>query len=97
MPLVPVIEEAVELVKQNVFTGASTRNWAGYSNEVSLEDQIQSWQQNLLTDPQTSGGLLVSCDPSAEKEVMSVFERCGFDSAKKIGTFEVGKGLRVQS
>ena len=59
MPLVPVIEEAVELVKQNVFTGASTRNWAGYSNEVSLEDQIQSWQQNLLTDPQTSGGLLV--------------------------------------
>jgi len=97
MPLVPVIEEAVELVKQNVFTGASTRNWAGYSNEVSLEDQIQSWQQNLLTDPQTSGGLLVSCDPSAEMEVMSVFERCGFDSAKKIGTFEVGKGLRVQS
>lgn len=97
MPLVPVIEEAVELVKQNVFTGASTRNWAGYSNEVSLEDQVQSWQQNLLTDPQTSGGLLVSCDPSAEKEVMSVFERCGFDSAKKIGTFEVGKGLRVQS
>ena len=97
MPLVPVIEEAVELVKQNVFTGASTRNWAGYSNEVSLEDQVQSWQQNLLTDPQTSGGLLVSCDPSAEMEVMSVFERCGFDSAKKIGTFEVGKGLRVQS
>jgi selenide,water dikinase len=97
MPLVPVIEEAVELVKQNVFTGASTRNWAGYSNEVSLEDQIQSWQQNLLTDPQTSGGLLVSCAPSAEREVMSVFERCGFDSAKKIGTFEVGNGLRVQS
>ena len=35
--------------------------------------------QALLSDPQTSGGLLVSCAPSAVEEVLAVFRRHGFD------------------
>ena len=29
-------------------------------------------QKALLTDPQTSGGLLVACAPDAEREVMEI-------------------------
>jgi len=95
MDMVPVISEAVELVQQGVFTGASTRNWGGYAPEVHLGVNITEWQRNLLTDPQTSGGLLVSCDPDAESDVLGIFKKCGFDFAQKIGVFEQGSGLSV--
>ena len=95
MQSVPVIEEASELVKQNIYTGASTRNWSGYGSEISLGPNIAEWQKNLLTDPQTSGGLLVSCDPSSENEVLSIFKKSGFESAQKIGVFAAGSGLSV--
>ena len=92
---IPVIEEAVEHVKADIFTGASTRNWAGYGSEVKLASNLALWQQNLLTDPQTSGGLLISCAPEQEAEVLSILNLDGFTSAQKIGQFAVGKGLSV--
>lgn len=92
---VPVIPEAVELVKQKIFTGASTRNWAGFGQEITLGPDVQEWQKNLLSDPQTSGGLLVSCSPSAEGDVLDIFKEYGFESAQKIGVFELGNGLLV--
>jgi selenide, water dikinase len=92
----PVISEALEYVKAGISTGASTRNWAGYGNEVTLGAGIAEWQQKLLTDPQTSGGLLVACAPEAEGEVLSLFEREGFAEARRIGRFLAGSpGLAV--
>jgi selenide,water dikinase len=92
---IPVIQEAVEHVKVDIFTGASTRNWAGYSNEVKLASHLALWQKNLLTDPQTSGGLLISCAPEQELEVLSILNLGGFTSAQKIGYFAAGAGLSV--
>jgi selenide, water dikinase len=41
--------------------------------------------RSLLTDPQTSGGLLVSCAPEAVDEVLAIFRADGFDQAAVIG------------
>jgi selenide,water dikinase len=90
-----VVDEAVQLVQADIFTGASTRNWAGYGNEVKLASHLGLWQQNLLTDPQTSGGLLISCAPEAEAEVLAILQADGFASAQKIGHFALGSGLTV--
>lgn len=92
---IPVIEEAIEHAKADIFTGASTRNWAGYGNEIELAKNIEPWQQNLLTDPQTSGGLLISCAPEQEAEVLSILNSDGFNRAQKIGQFVSGQGLAV--
>ena len=92
---IPVVQEAVEHVKADIFTGASTRNWTGYGNEIQLASNIALWQQNLLTDPQTSGGLLIACAPEQEAEVLSILNLDGFTSAQKIGQFVSGKGLSV--
>jgi selenide,water dikinase len=91
---VPVMPEAVEHVKAGIFTGASTRNWTGYGKEVTLKS-LQEWEKNLLTDPQTSGGLLVACSPESEAGVLEVFRRYGFDAARTIGSFSAGAGLAV--
>ena len=85
---IPVIGEALDWVKQGVATGASERNWNGYGHEVEFRGE--SWQQKLLSDPQTSGGLLVACAPEAEKSVLEVFRRKGFAEARTIGRLVEG-------
>ncbi len=81
----PVLPVAGELARQGYAPGAAERNWASYGQEVLLPPGIQSWQQNLLCDPQTSGGLLVSCHPSAVAEVMALFAGQGFAEAAVVG------------
>jgi selenide,water dikinase len=53
------------------------------------------WQKNLLSDPQTSGGLLISCAPEVEDEVIQILHQAGFISAKKIGHFAAGAGIKM--
>lgn len=82
---VPLIEGARALASQGFVTGASGRNWAGYGAEVALPAGFAAEDQALLTDPQTSGGLLVSCDAASVGDVLAVFRRHGFDAAAEIG------------
>jgi selenide,water dikinase len=66
-------------------TGASGRNWTGYGQDVLLPADFAAPDQALLTDPQTSGGLLVSCAPAALEAVLAVFRQHGFGAAGVIG------------
>ncbi len=88
---VPVIGEALDWARQGVATGASERNWNGYGAEVSLPAGFAEWKRKLLTDPQTSGGLLVSCVPQAADRVLAAFRERGFAEACVIGSLIPGK------
>jgi selenide,water dikinase len=87
----PVIPEALEWAKQGVATGASDRNWKGYGHEVALPGDFPEWKRKLLADPQTSGGLLVSCASEAVPAVLQAFQQKGFDDARVIGKVYAGK------
>ncbi len=82
---VPLLGGVRDLASQGFVTGASARNWAGYGADIALPAAFAAEDQALLTDPQTSGGLLVSCAPSAVGEVLAIFRRHGFDAAAAIG------------
>jgi selenide,water dikinase len=85
---IPVISEALDWVKQGVATGASDRNWNGYGHEVQFTGE--EWKRKLLTDPQTSGGLLVACAPDLQKEILALFRQRGFAEARVIGRLAAG-------
>jgi selenide,water dikinase len=88
----PMIPEALDWAKQGVATGASERNWKGYGAEVDLPAGFADWKRKLLSDPQTSGGLLVACAPSAVSGVLKEFG----GEAREIGRFAAGPArLRV--
>lgn len=91
----PVLPGVPGLARASHVTGASVRNWASYGHEVAL-GEIADWQRALLTDPQTSGGLLVSCAPEARDAVMDVFCRQGFGQAAEIGTLTWVRGVAVR-
>jgi selenide,water dikinase len=63
---------------------------------VALPADISPAQQALLSDPQTSGGLLVSCAPEAAKAVLACFARHGFGAARQIGQMTEGSGIAVR-
>ena len=82
---VPLLGGVRELALQGMVTGASGRNWAGYGHDIGLPDGFAAVDQTLLSDPQTSGGLLVSCTPEAVAAVLAIFKQHGFDDAAEIG------------
>lgn len=88
---VPVLDGITALAEGGCITGASDRNWAGYGAEVQLDGALPPMARALLTDPQTSGGLLVSCAPGAVDEVLRIFRKEGFDAAAVIGRMEAGE------
>jgi len=87
---VPLLRGVTALAEAGAITGASKRNWASYGHEVSLSPGISTVQQALLTDPQTSGGLLVACAPDAAEDVLALFRREGFANAAVIGEMTEG-------
>ena len=90
----PLIGEAVTHVRAGIATGASTRNWASYGGEVSLAANLDEWQQKMLTDPQTSGGLLMACAPAVAEAVLALFRAEGFAEAAVIGAMvEMADGV----
>lgn len=90
MATIPLLPNVHQLASSGYVTGASERNWAGYGHDVVLGKAISPVQKILLTDPQTSGGLLVSCAPSAVEEVLALFAREGFADAAVIGEMAAG-------
>jgi selenide,water dikinase len=82
---VPLAPRVRALAARGHVTGASGRNWDSYSASVDLPRAFDPIDRALLTDPQTSGGLLTACAPSSLGEVMEVFRRCGFQDAAVIG------------
>jgi selenide,water dikinase len=89
---VPLLSGTRDLATQGFVTGASGRNWAGYGFDVVLPAGFSATDKALLTDPQTSGGLLVSCEPSALDAVLAVFRRHGFDEAAVVGRIGAASG-----
>jgi selenide,water dikinase len=91
-PLLPGVEA---LVRDGVRTGASARNWTSYGEAVDLPPNLPEWRRDLLTDPQTSGGLLVSVAADAAEDVLARVRAAGFDAAAIVGRVVEGAGVRV--
>lgn len=81
----PLLDQTISLAEQSCITGASGRNWLGYGDEISLDSQLPAIAQAIVSDPQTSGGLLVACSPDTVQQVLDIFEKFGFAQAAVIG------------
>ncbi|MXQ14279.1 selenide, water dikinase SelD [Microvirga makkahensis] len=86
----PLFREAAPLAQKGYVTGASTRNWDSYGDSIVLPEGLELWQRQLLTDPQTSGGLLVACAPERAEQVLGHLIEAGYPLARIVGHAEAG-------
>ncbi|MBI2306395.1 MAG: selenide, water dikinase SelD [Rhodocyclales bacterium] len=87
----PLLPNVLDYARAGYVTGASTRNLQSYGAQLTLADRLGEAEKMLLADPQTSGGLLVSCAPEVATEVLATFLQQGFDHATVVG--EIIDGL----
>ena len=81
----PLLAGAADYAQKGYNTGAANRNWDSFTDHVTTFDGIEAWQRNLLMDPQTSGGLMVSCDAGAVDAVLALFKEQGYGYASVVG------------
>lgn len=86
----PWLPNVAKLAEQGFITGASERNWQSYGEHITLAPSLTPTQRAMLTDPQTSGGLLVSCHPNEVANVLALFHEEGFSYACVIGEIQSG-------
>ena len=87
---VPLFTQAARLAQDGHVTGASSRNWASYGEAIRLPDDLPDWQRNLLVDPQTSGGLLISCAADRAGSLLETIRGAGYGAARIVGHTETG-------
>ncbi|HEY1410487.1 MAG TPA: AIR synthase-related protein, partial [Rhodopila sp.] len=83
--------QAAPLAEAGYATGASGRNWASYSAGVILPPDLATWQRTLLTDPQTSGGLLIACAADRAETICADIRDAGYPRAEIIGSVTAGE------
>jgi selenide,water dikinase len=93
---VPLLPRAMQLTQQGFVTGASGRNWESYGAAVALPPDCPLWLRQMLTDPQTSGGLLVACAPERADALLRTIRDAGYAAASVIGEMREGApGIEV--
>ena len=93
---IPLLPRAIELAQQGYITGASGRNWESYGAAVALAADCPLWWRQILTDPQTSGGLLVACAADRANILLGSIRDAGYPSASIIGEMRAGAaGIEV--
>lgn len=94
---VPVFADARRLAEAGIKTGASGRNWTAVGGKVSTPADWSELDEILWCDPQTSGGLMVSCSEDAVDDVLACFHKAGHSAATVIGRMQSGEtGVRVE-
>jgi selenide,water dikinase len=88
---VPLLSEAGRLAGEGHVTRASHRNWASYREAVILPPDYPDWKRHLLSDPQTSGGLLIACAPHRAQAIARTIAAAGYPAACIIGHVEQGQ------
>lgn len=86
----PLLARAEALAREGYVTGASHRNWGAFGGDVDLPADFPEWRRHLLTDPQTSGGLLATCDGREAEAILARIRAAGYPAAAIVGRMEVG-------
>jgi selenide,water dikinase len=89
---VPRFERAVELAARGAVPGGTERNLRAAISYTAYRPQVPEAERILLSDAQTSGGLLIAVAPEAAPQLLAALEREGTPAAALIGEVVTGAG-----
>jgi selenide,water dikinase len=74
---IPIFNETHAYIDQKCIPGGTYRNWDSYGHNVQLKHETDKL---ILCDPQTSGGLLLAVEDSAQIEVELLLKKNGIEA-----------------
>jgi len=86
----PLLAGVEGLVRKGIRTGASVRNLESYGSLVQRPAGFDAWRTDILTDPQTSGGLLIAVAADRAEAVLALAHADGFAAARIVGRVVAG-------
>jgi selenide, water dikinase len=93
----PVMNEALAVYEKGMTTGTNAFNRKMVKGHLQLETRLPSWHEEIVFDPQTSGGLLVSVPENQGKEIIDALHGNGVPAAKIIGSVhELKEGIYLK-
>lgn len=90
---IPIFKEAIDYANSFLITSAGQRNRNFVGDNVHFEN-IDFAMQEILFDPQTSGGLLISVDPSDSKNLVKQLQLSNIN-AKIVGKIDVYNDKKI--
>jgi selenide,water dikinase len=91
---IPFLPGALEYGDMWIFPGGAASNEQAARPRVTFEKQLEDWQQMMLFDPETSGGLLIALPPDKAQTYVEHMRTAG-ESAWIVGEVEPGSGLVI--
>lgn len=82
---IPFFPEASEFAAQGLCPGGLYRNREFYADSVRISSEVPSSMQDVLFDPQTSGGLLICLEPEKAELLLERLRQSDVDEAAIIG------------
>ncbi len=85
MDAIPIMHEALAMYKKGMNTGMNASNRRLVAENLRFEKKLPAWHQEIVYDPQTSGGLLVSVPASDSENMLEALTTAGVEQARIIG------------
>jgi selenide,water dikinase len=82
---VPYIAEAAEYAKMGLLPAGLHRNREFRENIVQIGQNVPKYLQDILYDPQTSGGLLIAVNDSDTERLLNQMQNAGVSDARIAG------------
>lgn len=82
----PIMDEALAVYKKGMTTGVNAYNRQMVRQHLRIEADLPHWHQEIIFDPQTSGGLLVAVSKSQGENLIKALHAQGVTAAKIIGS-----------
>jgi selenide,water dikinase len=92
---VPILPSAYELAEAGLAPRTIKTTWTMIEGKTKISSSVAQTLKNLLLDPQTSGGLLISVNPAGLASLMDDLARARVEAAI-VGTVEAYRGVRIQ-
>ena len=91
----PVIEEALEFASMGFIPGGAYKNRQFRESMITFAETVARSRQDVLADPQTSGGLLISINANLADSLVAGLKDAGVSAAAQIGEVIAGPEEKI--
>jgi selenide,water dikinase len=81
----PIMDQALEMYRRGMTTGVNKANRQLVADSISIKSALPPWHQEIVFDPQTSGGLLCALPQDQATELVAKLQALGTPAAHIIG------------